>query len=287
MFVSCRFYLSKSESTLIVSVQIIFLQSTDPKNPKTHQLIRTYSASDLHQLMMVLCRLVPFLFVSVLQSLEFIKPENKSDELILEDEMELSADEEEEGRIDEGFIALDIKETTAGGRLFAPAVILGKKRYDQLMKSYQCILEVEPTISSETDISDRPLPTNDAVWPAMDSVQGHLRDTVAKVMRAIMPNPITGSEEDGRFSFLEQDPISPPEFLQLMQIQFEENYCIPWHLPPTSSVLTLCKELCSYLTLVGSTFGTAAVQRYLQEPFQSLVMVRSVQGCAFYTFYLI
>lgn len=69
-------------------------------------------------------------------------------------------------------------------------------------------------------------------WPAMDSVRHRLLGCIAQMLRAISPPPsvvasaasandITGFMEV--HDYLEHDPISPQEFLILMQVYNQSN----------------------------------------------------------------
>ncbi|VDK32785.1 unnamed protein product [Taenia asiatica] len=194
--------------------------------------------------------------------------------------------------------------------LFAPQYILGKRHYEQVLECFNHILsgskaksgeaeqqgqlksegaedeEAENEISATTmDILSTSMSREGDEWPAMDAVRQHLL-CVAQMLRAITPCPNFASttavaestETTEGHEYLEQDPISPQEFLTLMQMQFEDTYWTPWHLQLTSRILTLCKELCFYVSLFGKTFGTAAVQSHLGGPLHTLLMERSVQG---------
>ncbi|VDM19772.1 unnamed protein product [Hydatigera taeniaeformis] len=194
--------------------------------------------------------------------------------------------------------------------LFVPQYILGKHHYEQLLECFNSIMsgsklkrgeeeqqmhskseeaedeEVENEIAAMTmDIVSASMSRVGDEWPAMDAVRQHLL-CVAQMLRGITPCPSVASaatltestEITEGHEYLEQDPISPQEFLALMQTQFEDTYWTPWHLQPTSSILTLCKELCFHVTLFGKAFGALAVQTYLGGPFHTLLMERSVQG---------
>ncbi|KAL5963263.1 RAB11-binding protein RELCH [Taenia solium] len=194
--------------------------------------------------------------------------------------------------------------------LFKPQYILGKRHYEQLLECFNHILggskaksgeaeqqgqlksegaedaEAENEISATTiDILSTSMSRESDEWPAMNAVRQHFL-CIAQMLRAITPCPNVASttavaestETTEGHEYLEQDPISPQEFLALMQTQFKDTYWTPWHLQLTSGILTLCKELCFYVSLFGKTFGTAAVQSHLGGPLHTLLMERSVQG---------
>ncbi|KAL5108085.1 RAB11-binding protein RELCH [Taenia crassiceps] len=194
--------------------------------------------------------------------------------------------------------------------LFVPQYILGKRHYEQLLECFNHILSGSKTkygevkqqkqsksgntedeeagnemLGTTMDIISTFVSKESDEWPAMDAVRQHLF-CVAQMLRAITPCPNATSataaaeatETTERHEYLEQDPISPQEFVTLMQTQFEDTYWTPWHLQLTSSVLTLCKELCFHVSLFGKAFGTVAVQSHLGGPLHTLLMERSVQG---------
>uniref|UniRef100_A0A0R3T8Y2 HEAT repeat-containing protein 1 n=1 Tax=Rodentolepis nana TaxID=102285 RepID=A0A0R3T8Y2_RODNA len=201
--------------------------------------------------------------------------------------------------------------------LFSLQYILGKRCYEQLVNSFDFLLsggnkvtqkrskkrrnakpnssggeEEEDEKSTETEeggvleLSEPvtiALPELKEEWPAMDELRSKHLLCIAQMLRAISPRPNSSSsiettDNTTTHEYLEQDPISPREFCDLMKIFLEENYCAPWGLPSTSPVLSLCKELCLYAALYGKTFGAAAVQNYFAEPFHTLLMQRSTQG---------
>nr|CDS18951.1 lisH domain and HEAT repeat containing protein [Echinococcus granulosus] len=280
------------------------------------RLKAAFSTDELFCIMTVLNRLVPFVFVSVLESLTLLRPDTEDcDDLVLDDVVEdvkkaEGEDLEENGStgiansntVDERRSSVDLDQCVY---LFVPQYILGKRRYEQLLECFNHILsgskiicgeaEQQKQSASEDAENETSATTMDIVsmstgregdeWPAMDAVRQHLF-CVAQMLRTITPCPNTSSttavtkavETTEGHEYLEQDPISPQEFLALMQMQFEDTYWTPWHLQPTSSILTLCKELCLYVSLFGKAFGAAAVQSHLGEPFHTLLMERSVQG---------
>ncbi|VDL18347.1 unnamed protein product [Hymenolepis diminuta] len=274
-----------------------------------------FMLDELYRIMTVLNRLVPFVFASILQSLAFINPINEDgDELTLDDVQRASGDESEEEKPGQG---LDGKKFNSAkhrcNHLFLPQYILGKRRYEQLLNSFDHLLngdnatkkrsrkrkspkpyssgeeeEDEKSTEAEEDLElTEPvttyLPELKEEWPAMDELRYQHLLCIAQMMRAISPRPNSSSsieptDNTATHEYLEQDPISPQEFVDLMKIHFEKNYCTPWGLPSTSPALSLCKELCFYVALYGKTFGAAAVQSYLGDPFQTLLMERSTQG---------
>ena len=61
-------------------------------------------------------------------------------------------------------------------------------------------------------------------WPAMDALQHRHLLCIAQMMRAILPHPNAAAANDitddimKAHDYLEHDPISPQEFLNLMQV---------------------------------------------------------------------
>ncbi|VDD79438.1 unnamed protein product [Mesocestoides corti] len=280
-------WLEKLKSLCFVSVELLENEMSKSKSncngssEKSIRLKLQFSTSELFRIMTVLNRLVPFLFASVLQSLAFIKPyrtsfEDDCDDLVLEN---TDAHEEAVNEAGERDFPIDHWEY-----LFVPQCILGRKRYEELVKSFEHVL-----VGSMKSVSDGAVGEGDDVasafngacegeWPAMDDVRQHLLLPIAEMLRAMNPHSNSIDEGTEAHEYLEQDPILPQEFLSLMQTQFDDNFWLPWRLRPASCTLTLCKELCFYVSLIGKAFGTAAVQKYLYEPFHSQLMERSVQG---------
>lgn len=145
------------------------------------------------------------------------------------------------------FFSLDLDQCMY---LFVPQYILGKRHYEQLLECFNHILsgskaksgeveqqkqstsenagdeEVETEISTTIDILSTSMSREGDEWPAMDAVRQHLL-CVAQMLRAITPCPIVTSttataestETTEGHEYLEQDPISPQEFLALMQVR--------------------------------------------------------------------
>ncbi|KAM3187988.1 hypothetical protein ACTXT7_001223 [Hymenolepis weldensis] len=293
-----------------------------------------FMLDELYRIMTVLNRLVPFVYVSILQSLAFINPNNEDgDELTLDDVQRASGDESEEEKpgqeLDGNKFTSDcegrnkrvaVKESKRAETLsddhLRPLRCFdrhAKRRYEQLLNSFDHLLsgdtatqkrsrkrkspkpnssgeeeEDEKSTEAEGDLElsepvTTSLPELKEEWPAMDELRYQHLFCIAQMMRAISPRPNSSSsieptDNTATHEYLEQDPISPQEFVDLMKIHFEKNYCAPWGLLSTSPVLSLCRELCFYVALYGKTFGAAAVQSYLGEPFQTLLMERSTQG---------
>ncbi|KAM7542647.1 hypothetical protein Aperf_G00000007512 [Anoplocephala perfoliata] len=297
---------------------LCFVVTTSNSKLKTDatslRLKTSFSLNELFRILTVLNRLVPFTFASILQSLAFIRPDGEdSDELTLEVVHEANDGENEEEQSEEGE---DAKMSSIGteqcDRLFTPQYILGKRRYEQLLESFDHILSGEKAtqrrskrprdqksaLSGEEEEDEKSVEIeedsestgseliasvvgSEDKWPAMDELRCKHLLYIAQMMRSISPQPNSSSTvetTDNTLEYLEQDPVSPQEFVALMQVQFDENHCAPWGLPPTSNILSLCKELCFYVSLFGKMFGAAAVNSYLSEPFRTLLMERSTQG---------
>lgn len=145
--------------------------------------------------------------------------------------------------------------TDQGDRLFLPRYILGKRRYEQLLESFEHLLsgekatqrrskkprgqkstlsgaedEVEKSAETEEDLelTGSELATSVAElgdkWPAMDKLRCQHLLCIAQMMRAISPRPTSSSTVEITDNmttpeYLEQDPISPREFVALMQVR--------------------------------------------------------------------
>lgn len=137
--------------------------------------------------------------------------------------------------------------------LFLPQYILGKRRYEQLLNSFNHLLSGDkatqkrsrkrkspkPNLSGEEEEDEKSteaeedleltepvttsLPDLKEGWPAMDELRYQHLLCIAQMMRAISPRPNSSSsieptDNTATHEYLEQDPISPQEFVDLMKV---------------------------------------------------------------------
>ncbi|BHF70807.1 hypothetical protein SprV_0301386000 [Sparganum proliferum] len=241
-----------------------------------------FPTAELQFIQAVLERLVPFIFAQFLQSLEHIIPALK-----------LSSPEPP---------VTPPNGDGDGTTLFDPRSILGTEHYHQLMKALDWILkpkqmgesvklsandgqgEAEETAargedepcSFDEDATDGLLHLyEDGDWPAMDIVKGQLVLHLAQVLKSIQPTP-QGSKDVP--IYLEPDATTTTEFIAVMQSQLDENFCLPWRLYPSAPELVFGRAVCRLVWQIGRIFGPSLIQSHLYEPFQTLLMEKTLQG---------
>uniref|UniRef100_A0A0V0J4T2 Uncharacterized protein n=1 Tax=Schistocephalus solidus TaxID=70667 RepID=A0A0V0J4T2_SCHSO len=237
---------------------------------------------ELQVIQAVLERLVPFIFAQFLQSMELVLPALR----LSSPEVPVSS--------------LDGEMENHGSTLFDPRSILGVKQHCQLIKALDWILkprqrdegvvlstgdkqEDEDTrggedenCSFDEDCADGFLQLyEDGDWPAMDFVKSRLLLHLAQVLKSIQPIP-QGSRDIP--IYLEPDATTTAEFVTVMQSQLDENFFLPWRLHPSAPELIFGRVVCRLIWQIGRIFGPSLIQSHLYEPFQTLLMEKTLQG---------
>ncbi|VDK29481.1 unnamed protein product [Dibothriocephalus latus] len=186
-----------------------------------------------------------------------------------------------------------------GSILFDPRSILGVAHYCQLTRVLDWILKPKrreedanlSTCDEQEDEEARGDEENcsfgedgvdgflqlyeDGDWPAMDFVKSQLVLHLAQVLKSIQPIP-QGCKDIP--IYLEPDATTTAEFITVMQSQLDENYCLPWRLYPSAPELVFGRVVCRLVWQIGRIFGASLIQGHLYEPFQALLMEKTLQG---------